>query len=123
MGLQFENLVLHNLPTIVQKIGIDFNSIVSASPYFQNATKSNKGACQIDLLIQAKYGTLYLCEVKFRKNIDMRVIKEVNMKIEKLKRPKNTSIRPVLIYEGNIADTVLYDDFFDKIIYFGDLLA
>jgi len=123
MGLQFENLVLHNLPMIIHKIGIDFNSILSASPYFQNATKANKGACQIDLLIQAKYGTLYLCEIKFRQNIDMRVVNEVNKKIELLKRPKNTSIRPVLVYEGNIADTVLADDFFDKIIQFGDLLA
>ena len=123
MGLQFENLVLNNLPIIVNKMGIDFNSIISASPYFQNATKSNKGACQIDLLIQAKFGTLYLCEIKFKKNIDKQVVKEISKKIELLKRPRNTSIRPVLIYEGNISDTLLYDDFFDKIICFGDLLT
>jgi len=123
MGLQFENMVLQNLQLIIQKIGIDFNSIISASPYFQNATKSNKGACQIDLLIQAKYGTLYICEIKFKRNIDKQIIKEVAAKIEKIKKPKNTSIRPVLIYEGNISDSVLNGDFFDKIIYFGDLLV
>ena len=123
MGLQFENLVLNNLPIIVNKIGIDYNSIISASPYFQNATKSNIGACQIDLLIQAKFGTLYLCEIKFKKNIDKQVIKDISKKIDLLKRPKNTSIRPVLIYEGKITDALLYDDFFDKIICFGDLLT
>jgi len=122
MGLQFENLVLQNLTEIINKIGIDFNSIISASPYFQNVTKSNKGACQIDLLIQAKYGTLYLCEIKFRKKIDMQIVKEIENKIELLKRPKNTSIRPVLIYEGKISDKVLHSDFFDKVIHFGSLL-
>jgi hypothetical protein len=123
MGLQFENLVLNNLPVIINKIGMDYNSIISASPYFQNATKSNKGACQIDLLIQAKFGTLYLCEIKFKKNIDRQVIKDISKKIDLLKRPKNTSIRPVLIYEGHMTDTVRDNDFFDKIICFGDLLT
>ncbi|OQY49588.1 MAG: hypothetical protein B6240_02990, partial [Desulfobacteraceae bacterium 4572_87] len=77
MGLQFENLVLQNLHSIIQHIGIDYNSIISASPYFQNATRANKGACQIDLLIQTKFNTLYLCEIKFSNKIGRSIINEI----------------------------------------------
>jgi hypothetical protein len=47
IALQFENLVIHNIPAIIKYIGIDFNSIISASPYFQNPTRTNKGACGV----------------------------------------------------------------------------
>jgi uncharacterized protein len=123
IALQFENLVLHNISSVIKCIGIDFNSIVSASPYFQNHTRTNKGACQIDLLIQTKFNTIYLCEIKFQKKIKRNVVNEIEKKMAILKRPKNTSIRPVLIYEGDISESVLKSDCFDKVIYFGDLLA
>src|SRR6202011_4920752 len=51
MGLQFENLVLNNLKQIVEKLEISPESLQSASPYFQNPTKSHPG-CQVDLLLQ-----------------------------------------------------------------------
>ena len=121
--MQFENLVIHNIPAIIKYIGIDLNSIISASPYFQNPTKTNKGACRIDLLIQTKFNTLYLCEIKFQKKINRNVINEIDKKIATLKRPKNISIRPVLIYEGEISESVVKSDFFDKTIHFGDLLT
>jgi uncharacterized protein len=123
IALQFENLVMHNIPAVIKYIGIDFNSIISASPYFQNLTKTNKGACQIDLLIQTKFNTLYLCEIKFQKKINRNVINEIDKKIATLKRPKNISIRPVLIYEGEISESVVKSDFFDKTIHFGKLLT
>ncbi len=122
MGFQFENLVLHNLPKVIQLIGIDANSIISASPFFQNPTRVNKGACQIDLLIMTKFSTLYLCEIKFRKKITRDVIDEVRGKILLLKRPKYTSVRPVLIYEGLLDDSLNQSDFFDKTIHFEKLL-
>ena len=122
MGLQFENLVLQNLHSIIQCIGTDYNSIISASPYFQNATRANKGACQIDLLIQTKFNTLYLCEIKFSNKIGRSIINEITIKINLLKTPKNRSIRPVLIYEGEMSESIKENGFFDKIIHFGDLL-
>jgi len=123
IALQFENLVMHNIPAVIKHIGIDFNSIVSASPYFQNPTKTNKGACQIDILIQSKFNTLYLCEIKFQKKINRNVINEIDKKIATLKKPKNISIRPVLIYEGELSESVVESDFFDKTIHFGKLLT
>lgn len=122
MGLQFENLVLENLNCLIEQIGLDVNSIISAAPYFQNATSRNKGRCRIDLLIHTSFETFYLCEIKFRKKIDKSIVKEVQKKIDILKRPMNSSIRPVLIHGGEIGSTVENAMFFDKIIPFEALL-
>ena len=64
MGLQFENLVLNNLKEVCRVLKIEAQDIVVAGPFFQKKTKRQKG-CQIDLLIQTRYHTLYLCEIKF----------------------------------------------------------
>lgn len=120
MGLQFENLVLNNLHWLIQRLNISASSILSASPYFQRATLQRK-ACQIDLLIQTKH-TLYICEIKFRKKISLEIIHEVSEKINSLKIPKTTSVRPVLIYEGELSSKVQHSDFFSHIISFNDML-
>ncbi|MEI8301193.1 MAG: ATP-binding protein [Chlamydiota bacterium] len=120
LGLQFENLVLNNLPSIIHLLKIPTSSVISASPYFQKATKK-KQACQIDLLIQTKH-TLYICEIKFRKKIAVDVIDEITKKIQTLKISKTISIRPVLIYEGELAPTINQDNFFSHIISFCELL-
>jgi hypothetical protein len=49
--------------------------------------------------------------------------REINKKIATLKKPKNISIRPVLIYEGEISESVVESNFFDKTIHFGKLLT
>lgn len=120
MGLQFENLVLNHLSTILDFLSINKNAILSASPYFQKKT-STQEACQIDLLLQSKY-SVYLCEIKFRKKIDTTVIDEMLQKMSRLAIPKMTSIRPVLIYEGELSSKVLEEDFFDRVIPFSNLL-
>ncbi len=120
MRLQFENLVLNNLPQIIKKLDISPESLLSASPYFQNATKTNPG-CQVDLLIQTKY-TTYLCEIKFCKMIGIEVIAEVIEKIEKLKIPKIVSLRPVLIYQGELSKQVVKENFFSHILPFDEFL-
>lgn len=120
MGLQFENLVLNNLESIQKFLQISPSSILSASPYFQKKTDRIK-PCQIDLLIQTKH-TLYVCEVKFRKQISSTVIDEVREKIQKLQVPKTISIRPVLIYEGELASTISSENFFSHLIPFEKLL-
>ena len=120
MGLQFENLVLNNLSQIVQKLDIAPESLQSASPYFQNPTKSHPG-CQVDLLIQTKYST-YLCEVKFCTTIGVQIIDEMIQKIERLNIPKTVSLRPVLIFQGELSKQVVKENFFSKLIAFDDLL-
>lgn len=121
MGLQFENLVLNNLPTIMQKLKIAPESLLSASPYFQNPTKRQMG-CQIDLLIQSRF-TFYICEIKFRKTIGKEVINEVIKKMQILKVPKTVSIRPILIYQGELSKQVISENFFSNIIAFEEFLT
>ena len=120
IGLQFENLVLNNIPFLLQVLSISPTSVLNASPYFQNKTNRHKG-CQIDLLIQTK-NTIYVAEIKLRKKIPTAVIEEVREKIRRLKPPRIMSVRPILIYEGELAASIPEDDFFDKLICFSDLL-
>jgi hypothetical protein len=121
MGLQFENLVLNNLRQIVKILEISPESLQSASPYFQKATKKRSG-CQVDLLLQTKH-TTYLCEMKFCKTIGIEIISEVMEKIERMKIPKTVSLRPVLIYQGELSKQVIKENFFSKFIAFEDLLT
>jgi len=119
MGLQFENLVLNNLRQVIKILDISPESLLSASPYFQNATK-NQEACQVDLLIQTRY-TIYLCEIKCIKTIGTEVIAEVIEKCNRLKVPKTISLRPVLIYQGELSKQLIKENFFSKFISFDDL--
>jgi len=122
MGLQFENLVLNNLPKLCELLNIDINTIEKAGSFFQKKTKAQQG-CQIDLLIQTKFNTLYLCEIKFyHAEVGKQVVNEVKNKIEKLSRPKGYSIRPILIHVNGVTQGVLESGTFDKILNFSDFL-
>lgn len=120
MDLQFESLVLANLQTIIKKLNINPSSVLSASPYYQKQTKTER-ACQVDLLIRTKYA-LYPCEIKFRKRVKQTIIREVTKKLSRLSIPSKISLRPVLIYAGDISPRLTQEDFFDRIIDFSQLL-
>ncbi len=120
MGLQFENLVYNNIHWLLKKLSIPFESIISVSPYFQKKTTKQE-ACQIDLLIHTKF-TLYLCEIKFRRKITTSVIKEVSQKIERLRYSRSLTVRPVLIYQGELAAAIPKENFFAHLISFDELL-
>jgi AAA+ ATPase superfamily predicted ATPase len=121
MGFQFENLVLKNIQSVCESIGINMSTIKNASPYFQKKTQK-KPRCQIDLLIETRY-TLYLCEIKFRKKIENSVISEVSKKIQDLIYPKRFTVRPVLIYVGELSPGIKESDFFSSVISFEKLLT
>jgi uncharacterized protein len=123
MGYQFENLILKSRRNIQKLLHLSYSDIICDNPYFQPKTKNQEG-CQIDYLIHSKFNTLHLCEIKFSRNtIDKKVISQVRQKMEKLKIPKNFTIRPVLIYEGVLHREVQESGFFDKIIEFSELLT
>lgn len=121
LGLQFENLILNHLPEVVKGLEIPFQLILSISPYFQSATTKNKGACQIDLLIQCHNDVWYLCELKMQKEISTKVCVEVQRKMDVLVKPKNIKVRTVLIYFGKVKEEVLHR--FDKSLNVGKLLS
>ncbi len=122
MGIQFENLVIHNRMSLYGLLNIHPSEILNDGPYFQKLTKKKSG-CQIDYLIQTKYNSLYLCEVKFSKHpIQIDIIKEVEQKMASLDYKKPLSIRPVLIHVNGVAEDVYSEHFFAEIIDFGQML-
>jgi AAA+ ATPase superfamily predicted ATPase len=121
MGLQFENLVMENLGAVFEQLRIPHHTVRYAGPYRQSKTQRQQG-CQIDLLIQTKR-SIYLCEIKFKCQINKSVIQEVDRKIVALKLPKNQSIRTVLIYDGQLAPSIEEDQAFDFHIPASELIA
>ena len=122
MGFQFENLILNNRHKIWRILEISPDEIIWDNPLLQRKTTKQQG-CQIDYLIQTKYNTLYICEVKFyTKEIKSSIVSEVQSKIDILKKPKGFSVRPILIHVNGISEEIEEADYFAKIIDFSDLL-
>lgn len=122
IALQFENLVLNNRQYIWNSLGIRSEDIISDNPFFQHKTTKQHG-CQIDYMIQTKFGSLYICEVKFSKHpIGYKIIEEVQEKIKNLKRPRYLSCRPVLIHINGVHESVIESDYFSDIIDFSQAL-
>jgi AAA+ ATPase superfamily predicted ATPase len=121
IGLQFENLVLNNVSSLIQYLQIAPETIISAAPYFQRKTARHE-AVQFDLLIHTTY-TLYIIEIKFRKQITLAVVDEMIEKIKRLKIPTHLSVRPVLIYQGTLSENVKRANYFTHVLSFSDLLT
>lgn len=125
LGYQFENLILANRPLVHQALELESNEIRFSSPYKQNKLQSNKGACQIDLLIGTQYHSYYICEFKCQKVIDRSIIKETMKKVSTIQLPKQNSIHPILVYAGEIYQPHFEEiqSYFFKIISFDQLLS
>ncbi|MFI5343411.1 MAG: ATP-binding protein [Chlamydiales bacterium] len=123
MGLQFENLVLNNSKTLWKRLNLKPDDIVFENPFFQRKTLVQQG-CQIDYLIQTKYNVLFVCEIKFsREVIKSDIIEDLKEKISRLKTPKHFSIMPVLIHVNGVVDQVEEAGFFAHIIDFSEFLT
>ena len=121
VGLQFENLILNNHLEVLKEINLAPSLVLNVGSYFQTETLRQK-SCQIDLLIQTK-NTLYICELKARRDIDVSVISEVKNKVKILKHPSSLSIRTVLVYAGSLDQKIIEENYFDEIIELGQLLS
>lgn len=123
MGFSFENLVLNNRPLIFDALNLSSEDIINENPFFQKKTSRTKG-CQIDYMIQTKFRTLYICEIKFSQNaIGTSVIDEIQEKIATLAAPQGFSYRPVLIHVNGVTQDLIDSDYFAAIIDFGKFLA
>jgi hypothetical protein len=77
----------------------------------------------MDYLIQTKFDTLYICEIRFSRNeLGAEVCLEVQEKVRKLKRSSGMSVRPILIQVNGVTDELLEKEYFAHIINFSDLL-
>lgn len=125
LGRQFENLILANRELLYPFLGLEFRNIVSAAPYFQSKTTKTKGACQVDLLVQSDLDVFFLCEMKCKRTLDLSVVREIQRKMDVIKLPKRSSLKPVLIYEGEILEQYQerYEEFFHRIVPFSKILG
>jgi len=122
LGLQFENLVLQNRSAIYEHLGLSPYDIECDGPYTQYKTVEQHG-CQIDYLIQDRFSTLYVCEIKFSQNpIGVSVVDTFEQKIKHLKVPKHVSFRPILIHANEITQDLSSRSYFYKIIDFSQML-
>ncbi len=123
MGFQFENLVLNNQDLILDKLKIKKYDVVNRGTFFQRKTTRTAGV-QIDFLIQTKFNTLFVCEVKFStKQLGKEIIEELDNKLKSLQTPKYFSAFPVLIYVSGITDSVLEESFLAGTVDFKDFLG
>ena len=110
MGLQFENLILNNIGSILEKMGLENVPVLSAAP-FRKTGRGGSG-CQIDLLIQTRKAVCVV-EVKRRNEIGEEVEKEVARKVSCLKLAEGKSVRTVLVYDGRLHPVVKANAYFD----------
>ena len=116
MGLQFENLVLTNRDPLLRHIGLANTPILNAGPFFQGKTLRTEG-CQIDMLLRTKK-SLYVVEIKLRDRILPTCMADVQEKIRRLKLPKGTPCRSVLVYHGELDASIPDEDYFDYLVPF-----
>lgn len=114
LGIQFETLVLNNLPALAPRLGLGNALVLSAAPFTRNATKRGEGT-QIDLLIQTKTA-LHVVEIKRRAAITASIEDEVREKVRRLRAPRRFSVRTALVYEGELAPEVAERGYFDALV-------
>ena len=113
LGLQFETLVANNFRSVLPRMGLNGVNILSAGPYVHRGAKG-KG-CQIDLLVQTE-SSVYVVEAKRRRQIPASVVDEVRDKVSKLPLRKGISVRTALVYDGELAPSVVRRGAFDFLI-------
>ena len=122
LGLAFENLVLANYRSLLPTLRLDRAVIKSAAPYCKAGSKKcGVEGCQVDLLLQTEM-SMILVEIKRQKEIGRDVLEAVRRKIGLLKRPPETTLRAVLVYEGVLDRSVEADGFFDAVVNVRELL-
>lgn len=120
MGLQFENLVLNNLPVLLKRMGLQGKLVVSAAPY--RCFRSARGGVQIDLLVQTET-TAYIVELKRKNVLGREIIEELREKTRRLPVRKGLSVRTVLVYEGELTKGLAASDAIDILVSVEDLMA
>ncbi len=123
IALQFESLICNNLELLLKRLRVAKHDVIFSNPYFQRKT-ARLNPLQIDYLIQVKQDTVYICEIKFNRNlIQKEVIEEMRRKANKLVLPKHISKRFVLIHVNGVSDELVDEQFFQYIIDFGELMG
>ena len=122
-GLAFENLVVNNSAMLRPLLGIGKATLTSVAPYRRAGSRDGaRSGLQVDLLLQTRR-TMYVIEVKRKREIGREVIREMEEKVRLLPSRSGVSVRTALVYDGNLAPIVESDGYFDAIIPFRRLLG
>lgn len=116
-GLQFENLIVNNFSEVIPHLGLGNTIVLSATPYRnmrKSAGQQTRGV-QIDLLVQTQT-TAYVVEIKRKNHIGAEIEDEVRQKIKRLPLREGLSARAALVYDGDLAPSVVGRGYFDAII-------
>lgn len=114
MGLQFENLIVNHAGELLPHLRLGSAVVTSSAPY-RHQRNSRGGGCQVDLLIQTAR-TAYVVEIKRQGHIGTEVEEQVEREMKRLHARKGISVRPVLVYQGELDGNVEGDGFFDVLI-------
>ena len=120
MGLQFENLVLNNLSSVIGALGLKGKVVVSAAP-FRCVRTARGGGLQVDLLVQTD-STAWVVEIKRRGELGLDVADEIGRKAERLAVRSGMSVRTALVYEGTLTRALEASDRIDRLISAKELL-
>lgn len=122
-GLAFENLVVNNSARLCPLLGIGKATITSVAPYRRAGSRDgSRGGLQVDLLLQTRR-SVYLVEVKRKREIGREVIAEMEEKVRLLPMRSGVSVRTALVYDGDLAPIVEADGYFDAVIPFRRLMG
>ena len=121
MGLAFESLVVNNWPELLPLMGVGSAIVESAAPYRRYSAEIGKGV-QIDLLVQTPR-TAYAVEIKRKNWIGREVEVEMERKLKRLRVRKGLSVRPVLVYDGELDPQLSGSGYFAAVIDASRLLG
>lgn len=123
MGLQFENVVHNNVHALLPHLGLTASDLMRFGPFFQRSTNRQSG-CQIDLLIQTLYRTVYICEIKFSKGaVGMDAVHQIEKACKTIALPRGWSYRSALIHVNGVTPDVKDALTLDYIVDFSELLS
>ena len=121
MGLQFENLVLNNLKSVIRALGLNGRLVVSAAPY-RCVRSARGGGVQVDLLVQTER-SVHIVEIKRGVELGVEVAQELEQKVRRLPVREGMSVRTALIYEGHVTEGLRASDVLDRLVSAKDLLT
>ena len=121
-GLQFENLVVNHVLSLIPHLHLDGVTIRSAAPYLLKRGRGEGRGLQIDLLIQTSR-LVYIVEVKRRARIGREIEREIADKVAAFPKRRGVSIRTALVYEGELDAAVARSGAFDVVIPYPRLLG
>lgn len=120
MGLQFENLILNNLPEVINAMGLAGKLVISAAPF--RCVRAARGGVQVDLLVQTE-GAAWIVEIKRKAELGLDVAWELAQKAARLPVREGVSVRTALVYDGRLSQSLVASDDIDRLISAKELLG